>query len=108
MTAITVELSADAYRKLQAQAQRIGKVPELVAGEWLSAWLATTPMPLSARERAREALRAAGLLVEFSAEEQAHAQAAVTLTLEEVRAALDRAGGKPLSEIILDMRGPKE
>jgi hypothetical protein len=30
------------------------------------------------------------------------------LTLDEARAILDRAGGKPLSEIILDMRGPKE
>ncbi|MEI7644615.1 MAG: hypothetical protein WCJ55_10085 [Chloroflexales bacterium] len=108
MTAITVELSADTYRKLQEQAQRIGKVPELVVSEWLSELLAKVPTPLSERERAREALRAVGLLVEFSAEEQAHAKAAVTLTLDEVRAALDRAGGKPLSEIILDMRGPKE
>jgi hypothetical protein len=29
------------------------------------------------------------------------------LTLDEARAILDRVGGKPLSEIILEMRGPK-
>jgi hypothetical protein len=29
------------------------------------------------------------------------------MTLEEVSAALDRAEGKPLSEIILEQRGPK-
>jgi hypothetical protein len=31
-----------------------------------------------------------------------------TLTLEEARAILDRTPGKPLSEIILEMRGPKD
>jgi hypothetical protein len=31
-----------------------------------------------------------------------------TMSLEEIRAALDRAGGQPLSELILEMRGPKE
>jgi hypothetical protein len=29
------------------------------------------------------------------------------LSLEEVQAALDAAEGKPLSEVILEMRGPK-
>ncbi len=52
-------------------------------------------------------LRAAGLLAELSPEEKERA-AQSTATLEEVSAALDRAGGKPLSEIILEMRGPKE
>jgi hypothetical protein len=66
-----------------------------------------TPQPASSeRERATEALRAAGLLTELSAEEKARA-AQSTLTLDEARAILDRAGGKPLSEIIIEMRGPK-
>jgi hypothetical protein len=59
------------------------------------------------RERATEALRAAGLLTELSPAEKALADQSA-LTLEEARAILDRAGGKPLSEIILEMRGPKE
>jgi len=108
MTTITVDLPPDIYRKLQEQAQRSGKPPELVAREWLAERLAAPQAPLSERERAREALRAAGLLVEFSEEEQARAKAAVTMTLEEIQAAFARAGGKPLSEIILEQRGPKE
>jgi hypothetical protein len=59
------------------------------------------------RERATEALRMAGLLAELSPEEKQRA-ARSTATLEEVQAALGRAGGKPLSELILEMRGPKE
>jgi hypothetical protein len=65
------------------------------------------PPPMSERERAIEALRAAGLLTELGPEEKQRA-AQCTTTLEEVRAALDRAGGPPLSELILEMRGPKE
>jgi ABC-type taurine transport system ATPase subunit len=66
---------------------------------------ATQP-PVSERDRATAALRAAGLLTELSPEEKARA-AQSTLTLDEARAILDRAGGKPLSEIVLEMRGPK-
>lgn len=108
MTNLIVELPQELYQKLQEQARQIGKPPELIAGEWLAERLAAAPAPMSERERAREALRDAGLLVEFTAEEQARAKAAVTMTLEEVQAAFARAGGKPLSEIILEQRGPKE
>lgn len=59
------------------------------------------------RERLREVLRNAGMLAELSPEEKEMA-AKSTLTLEEAREILDRAGGKPLSEIVLEMRGPKE
>lgn len=34
-------------------------------------------------------------------------EAKARVTNEEARAILDRAGGKPLSEIIIEMRGPK-
>ncbi|PDW02168.1 hypothetical protein [Candidatus Viridilinea mediisalina] len=61
---------------------------------------------LSKHERVTDVLRAAGLLAEPSAEMQKLA-AESTLTLEEACAILDRAGGKPLSEVILEMRGPK-
>jgi hypothetical protein len=33
--------------------------------------------------------------------------AQATMTLEEVQAALDRAGGQPLSELMSEQRGPK-
>lgn len=68
---------------------------------------ALSPPPPDERERVTEALRAAGLLSEPSpAMHQLAAES--TLTLEEARAILDRAGGKPFSEVILEMRGPKE
>jgi hypothetical protein len=46
------------------------------------------------------------LLAEPSDEMKAQA-AQATMTLEEVQAALDRAGGQPLSEFIIEQRGPK-
>jgi len=52
-------------------------------------------------------LRAAGLLTELSPEEKERATRAI-LSLEEARAVLDRAGGKPLSEVIPEMRGSKD
>lgn len=58
------------------------------------------------REQAIDALAAAGLLATLAPDEQSMA-ARSTLSLEEARAILDRAGGKPLSEIIDEMRGPK-
>ena len=79
--------------------------PELTPGQY---WAVLMPQaPAGERERATEALRAAGLLAELSPEEKARA-ATSTLSLDEARAILDRAGGKSLSEIILEMRGPKE
>lgn len=61
---------------------------------------------MTERDRAITVLRVAGLLTELSPEEKERAKHAA-MTLEEVRAALDRAGGKPLSEVIIEMRGPK-
>lgn len=58
----------------------------------------------SDRDRAREVLRAAGLLAKPSPEMRERA-ARSTATLEEVSAALSRAGGTPLSEIIIEQRG---
>jgi hypothetical protein len=67
----------------------------------------TPQLPAGERERATEALRVAGLLVELSPEEKARA-AQSTLTLDQARAILDRDSERPLSEIILELRGPKE
>jgi hypothetical protein len=67
---------------------------------------ARSATPVSEREQVRAALRAAGKLAELTPGEKAIA-AQATLTLDEARAILNRAGGKPLSEIVLEMRGPK-
>src|SRR5689334_14180162 len=101
MTTLTIELPSDIYRRLQSEAKRLGKAADVVAQEWLAERL-QAPAPLSDRERSREVLRAAGLLAEPTAEMKELA-AQSTLTLEEARAILDRAGGKPLSEVLLDM-----
>ena len=58
------------------------------------------------RTRVRELLRAAGLLAELGPNLKAMADP--TISLEDVIAAMDRAGGQPLSEIILEDRGPRE
>jgi hypothetical protein len=102
MTTLRLELPPEVYQRLRAEAERRGKPAATVARDLLVERLA----PLSEREREREVLRAAGLLAEPS-EEMKKLAAESTLTLEEARAILDRAGGKPLSEFILEMRGPK-
>jgi plasmid stability protein len=106
MTAMTLNLPPDVYRRLRQEAGRLGKPVEVLAEEWLTERLPPTA-PAGERERARDVLRAAGLLTELGPEGKQRATRS-TATLEEVRAALDRAGGKPLSELILEMRGPKE
>jgi hypothetical protein len=62
--------------------------------------------PDSDRERARQALHAAGLLTGLGPDLRRLADP--TVRLEDVEAALARAGGKTLSEIVLEQRGSKE
>ena len=106
MTALTLDLPPDLYERLRVEAERQGQPPEAVARAWLAERLPASPAT-SDRERSIAAMQAAGLLTEPSAAMRARASRA-TMTLEEVSDALDRAGGKPLSEIVLEQRGPKE
>lgn len=108
MTTLTLALSDELYERLRAEAERQGRSEGEVARGWLAERLdVPAPVPMGERERAIEVLRAAGLLTELSPEEKKEARRSKA-TLEEVSAALERAGGKPLSEVILEMRGPKE
>lgn len=104
MTALTIELPAEILERLRIEAARVGKPAEVLASEWLAERL--QPFPPSERERAREVLRAAGLLTELGPELKRRA-AEATLSLEEIQEILSRAGGKPLSEIVIEQRGPK-
>lgn len=61
---------------------------------------------LSEREKAIAVLRTGGLLTELSREEQQRA-VACTVALEEVVESLSSVDGQPLSELIIEMRGPK-
>ena len=113
MTALILDLPPEMYAQLRAEAERQGKPPEGIAREWLAERLephAAAPSeespPPHDRERSIAALRAVGLVAEPGPAQRARA-AHATMTLEEVSAALDRTEGKPLSEIILEQRGPK-
>ena len=106
-TMLTLELPPEVYHRLHEQADRLRKPPRIVAQEWLVELLALpVPTPDSDREKARQALRAAGLLVGLSPGLRARIDP--TVRPKDVEAALSRVGGKPLSEIVLEQRGPKE
>jgi len=106
MKVLNLKLPPQVYRRLREEAARLGKPPQIVAQEWLVERLTPpTTAPSSDRERARQALRAAGLLTELGPNLRRLADPKVRL--EDVSAALNRAGGKTLSEVILEQRGPK-
>ena len=104
MSQLTIDVRPDVLERLRREATRTGKPIEKVASELLEERLSTAPV--TERERARDVLRAAGLLTELGPELKQRA-AQSTASLEEVSAALSRAGGKPLSEIVIEQRGPK-
>jgi len=113
MTALILDLPPDLYARLRAEAERQSKPPEGIAREWLSERLTPAAEPPgeeadrpNERERVRAALSSAGLLLEPTSEQLAWAETS-NVTLDEVRDALDRTGGKPLSEIVLEQRGPR-
>jgi plasmid stability protein len=106
MNTLNLKLPPQVYRRLREEAARLGKSPHAVAQEWLVERLASPPTaPSSDRDRARQALRAAGLLTELGPNLRKLADP--TVRLEDVRAALNRAGGKTLSGIILEKRGSR-
>ena len=106
LSEVVLHLPIDLYQRLRWEAKRIGKPAPIMAQEWLAERLAAAPPPeLDERARVTEVLRASGMLAELGPELLARADP--TISLEKVQAALDRAGGKSLSEIILEQRGPK-
>ena len=107
MTILTLKLPPKVYRRLHEEADRLGRPPQVVAEEWLIERLASlTAAPGSERKKAHQALHAAGLLAELGPNLRRRADS--TVCLEDINAALDRAGGKTLGEIVLEQRGPKE
>ena len=102
MTTHSLEIPQELYDRLRIEATRRGQPVEALAEELLETQLP----PPSERARLRELLRVRGMLAELSPELKARA-AQATMTLEEVQAAFARAGGKPLSEIVIEQRGPK-
>jgi len=106
MTTLTLELPSEVYQRLREEADRLGKAPQIVAQEWIVEQLARlTQGPTSDRGKVRQALYAAGLLAELSPGLRSRLDP--TVRPEDVEAALGRASGKWLSEIVLEQRGPK-
>lgn len=104
---IVLRLPVKPYRRLQEWARRAGKTPESLTREILEQALQEPISPLvsSSPQTTRQILQAAGRVRPLSPTLQRRIIPGVTL--EEVRTSLDRAGGQPLSEIILAQRGAK-
>lgn len=105
MTRVTVELRPDIYDRLQAEAERQGQPVAALVEAWVVEHL-QAPVAPDERERIRAVMAASGLLTNLSPDLQ-HLAAQSTATLEDVQAAFARAGGPPLSETVLEQRGPK-
>jgi hypothetical protein len=103
MATLTIELSDEILAQLHHKATQDGKTTELLVQEWVTNQAeAIKEESLSAREIGRRALKAAGILAEIDPELVKMGDP--TVSLEEVRQAL--SGGRPLSEIAIEQRGP--
>jgi ABC-type transport system substrate-binding protein len=74
-----------------------------MVSEWIIEPVAS---PKHSPEQARQILKAAGLHTELGPELRKKAENS-TATLEKVQAAFTKAGGQSLSEMVIEMRGPK-
>ena len=100
MTTLILELPKDLLGLLQKRASERGQELQEAALRILQKELA--PEAKSEREHVAEVLQAAGLIRPVS--EGLRQIADPTITHEEVEAAFAEAGGKPLSEIIIEQR----
>jgi hypothetical protein len=100
---IVLRLPSPGYRRLQEWAGRVGKSPESLTREIVEQAVQQHALPTAPPPRtARQILQAAGRVRSLSPALQQRIIPGVTL--EEVRASLARAGGQPLSEIVLQQR----
>lgn len=108
MRTLTLDMPTDMYQRLAAEANRLGQLPQVMALEWLSTrWGLSTPQIAQEEEDiGGQALRAAGLLTELSPGLSELADP--TVRLEDVIAAMARAEGPSLSEIVLEERRSRE
>jgi hypothetical protein len=100
MDILTLEMPKDLLAILKKRAVERGEEPQKVVLSILQKELA--PEAKSERERVVEVLQAAGLIRPLS--EELRQMIDPSVTHEEVEAAFARAGGKPLSEIIIEQR----
>ena len=103
MSTIVIDLPLETYRQIKEQADRAGQAPETFTRELLEATLQARTA--TQRRTTRQVLEAAGRVRPLS--ETLRRRIIPGVTLDEVRAALNRAKGPSLSEIISEQRGPK-
>jgi predicted DNA-binding protein len=104
MSTIMIDLPTETYKRLQYQARRAGKPPEIFMRDVLESALQVSEQ--ASPTTTREVLAAMGRIRLLSP--TLRRKIIPGVTLEEVRAALTRANDPPLSELILEQRGKKE
>ena len=103
MDILTLELPKDLLALLQKRAVEKGEEPQRVVLEILQKELA--PEAKRKRERVRQKLREAGRIRPLG--DELRKMIIPDVKHEDVEGAFARAGGKPLSQIVIEQRGPK-
>ncbi|MFQ6014491.1 MAG: hypothetical protein ACE5NP_03500 [Anaerolineae bacterium] len=103
MSTIVIEVPPETYKRLEEEARRVGKATEAFTRELLE--MALEDRKEARPKTAREILQASGRARPLS--ETLRRRIIPGVTLEEVRTALSRAAGPPLSQIALEQRGLK-
>jgi hypothetical protein len=100
MHTIQIDLSPEAYKRLEEQARKANQPPEKLGRELLET--ALQAHAISSSRTTREVLQAAGRVRALSA--TLRSKIIPGTTLDEVRTALTRAAGPSLSDLIREQR----
>ena len=103
MPTMVIDIPAEVYEQLEAQARQAGTTPEALTRGLLETALHAHEKPQP--RTAREVLQAAGRVRPLS--DTLRRQIIPGVTLDEVRQALSHASGPALSDLIQEKRGPK-
>jgi hypothetical protein len=103
MPTIQIDLSPEAYKRLEEQARNAHQSPEALGRTLLE--VALQAQETLAPKTAREVLQAAGRVRSLST--TLRGKIIPGITLDEVRAALTHAASPPLSDLIREQRGPQ-
>lgn len=109
MQTITVSLPSETYQLLEERARKAGKPAREILLELLEEALKSNtslPAKLRKKQTVAQILSDSGRLRTLSPYLQGKIVADVTL--KDVQASLQKAGGKSLSDVILEQRGPKD
>jgi DNA-binding phage protein len=103
MPTMVIDIPAEIYKQLEAQARQAGTTPERFTRKLLETALHTPEKPKP--QTIREVLQATGRVRPLS--DALRRQIIPGVTLDEVRKTLSQSAGPGLSDIIDEQRGPK-